>query len=296
MSAADQVRPSLAALVVEIDSLPICGQGKLRGKAMKYLRTLSAALLAAMFCSPTVFAAPMPGESFVVDGRCVTVTDVQNGQVSYEWREGNVRGNGSLPADWLGAHCNVGSARSPAAAQPTRQPANVPAQATNPDGTLRAPTGAPAETGFAQQILRVHNRYRCMHGVPPLQWSNDVAAYAQRWIEKAGYKHSNSYQTPLGPMGENLYWSSQPPSGADAAASWYDESQGYDYRREGSPGTGHFTAMIWKDVRYLGCGRVGGIVSCNYSTGAITKDCRVPNMLGCYVQQVLPLSKDAQFC
>jgi hypothetical protein len=43
----------------------------------------------------------------------------------------------------------------------------------------------------------------------------------------------------------------------DAAKGWYNElySPGYNYNRPGfTSGTGHFTAMVWKSTRELGCG------------------------------------------
>ena len=55
-------------------------------------------------------------------------------------------------------------------------------------------------------------------------------------------------------------------------------------------------AMIWKDAKYLGCGRANWTISCNYWSGTKTYDCTVPNMDGCYSQQVRPRSRDAEAC
>jgi hypothetical protein len=54
--------------------------------------------------------------------------------------------------------------------------------------------------------------------------------------------------------------------------------------------------MIWKDAKYLGCGQANGVISCNYWSGAKVVDCTVPNISGCYLQEVLPRSKDAKAC
>lgn len=252
---------------------------------MNPLLIISAALLAV--CTTAVSAAPARGERYLVDGRCVTIARADAEQVWYEWREGNASGSGSMGTDSLGERCSGGSAEQAAPAKPLRPPSNnAPAPAAGPAG----------DAAFAQQTLAAHNRLRCLHGVPPLQWRADVAAYAQRWVERGGFKHSDSYHSPLGPMGENLYGSSRTPSGADAAADWYSESKGYNYAREGSPGSGHFTAMIWKDAKYLGCGRAGGTVSCNYAPATTAMDCAVPNMGGCYKKQVMPVTKDASAC
>jgi hypothetical protein len=155
-----------------------------------------------------------------------------------------------------------------------------------------------SDAGFAQEILKAHNLYRCQHGVPPLLWNADVAAYAQNWVNKMGrvVKHSKSYDSPLGPMGENLYWGSAQPSVTDAVKSWYSEVSSYKFGSEGLSANRHFTAMIWKDAKYLGCGRANWTISCNYWSGTKTYDCTVPNMDGCYSQQVRPRSRDAEAC
>jgi hypothetical protein len=54
--------------------------------------------------------------------------------------------------------------------------------------------------------------------------------------------------------------------------------------------------MIWKDAKYLGCGRANGAISCNYWSGTKKADCTVPNMAGCYSQQVQPRSSEAEAC
>ncbi len=90
--------------------------------------------------------------------------------------------------------------------------------------------------------------------------------------------------------------SSRLPSGADAAKAWYGESAGYAYGADGSRGSGHFTAMIWKDARYLGCGRAKGNISCNYWPGPRAPSCAVPNMGGCYAAQVPSPARNASAC
>jgi Cysteine-rich secretory protein family len=152
-----------------------------------------------------------------------------------------------------------------------------------------------ADTPFAQEMLTAHNRLRCLHGAPPLAWSAAAADYAQRWVERSGFRHSDSYSSPLGPMGENLYATTGRVSAAEAVQLWYDESKGYDYSREGSMAAGHFTALIWQGARNVGCGQAGGTVSCNYLAGPAL-NCTVPNMSGCYVEQVRPVTRKASDC
>lgn len=151
------------------------------------------------------------------------------------------------------------------------------------------------DAAFAQDILRAHNQVRCLHGVPPLAWHAEVAAYARHWVRQGGFDHSDSYNAPIGPLGENLYGSSEVPMGAEAVQSWYSEVS--DYQPEDPSGAaGHFTAMVWKGARYLGCARAGGHLFCNYWSGTRTADCSTPNMQGCYREQVLPRVRTPAQC
>jgi len=53
---------------------------------------------------------------------------------------------------------------------------------------------------FTEEILNAHNNYRTEVEVPPLQWSEDLAASAQQWANKLAqtgtFEHSQA--------GENL--------------------------------------------------------------------------------------------
>jgi len=245
--------------------------------------------------APSPGAAQTPGGEYVVDGRCVTITEVRNGLVSYAWRAGSASGSGSLPAEMLGSRCTVPVARPPAGREAPRQ---APGELVPAPGAPAAAgqAGEAASAGFAQEILQAHNFYRCLHGVPPLQWHAQVARYAQDWVNRGIFEHSDTYNSPLGPMGENLYSSSHLPSGTDAARAWYSESAGYVYGSADSRGSGHFTAMIWKDARYLGCGRARGSISCNYWPGPQASGCAVPNMGGCFAAQVPSPARNASEC
>lgn len=72
--------------------------------------------------------------------------------------------------------------------------------------------------------------------------------------------------------GENIYWiSGGSPSGESVTDSWYGEIKDYNFARPGfGMKTGHFTQVVWKDSKEIGCGvaksrRGGTYVVCNYN-------------------------------
>ncbi len=105
-------------------------------------------VLVLLMAAPSSAAAQTPGSQYLVDGRCVTTTEVRNGQVSYAWRAGNASGSGSLPADMLGPRCTTPIARPPAGNQAPRQ---EPGEASPAPGAPAAAgrAGDAASAGFA---------------------------------------------------------------------------------------------------------------------------------------------------
>jgi uncharacterized protein YkwD len=101
----------------------------------------------------------------------------------------------------------------------------------------------------AQSLLDAHNLYRARHCAPPLTWSAEVAATAQRWANQCRFDHD--YNSGLG---ENLAWGTQ-LSAREAVDLWYGEKGEYNYSAPGfGAATGHFTQLIWRGSRQLGCG------------------------------------------
>ena len=138
-----------------------------------------------------------------------------------------------------------------------------------------------------KEILELHNSFRSKHCAPPLRWSKRVARVAQTWankLRKAGcaFDHSKNRK-----YGENLFFTgpSSNVSGRQAVETWYEESRSYNFKSAGfAPNTGHFTQLIWRGTRELGCGKSqcngGDIWVCNYSPPG--------NMGGGYRENVLP--------
>jgi uncharacterized protein YkwD len=111
-----------------------------------------------------------------------------------------------------------------------------------------------------QDFLDMHNMYRCMHGVPPVTWSNAVADNAQKYVHgMTRMKHAQSYKItpPAGPAGENLAMGSAGMSAKRATEMWYAEVSNcgpFPGCKDGSRGvTGHFTPIVWKGVKEIGC-------------------------------------------
>lgn len=127
----------------------------------------------------------------------------------------------------------------------------------------------------AQDIRAIaahHNKVRADVGVGPLQWSPALANYAQEWADHlAGTTCAMKHRTePL--YGENLF---QGTVGAytalEAAKAWEGEKKDYHggaLTRSNAQPAGHYTQMVWRDTRMLGCGEAVCnnmlIVACNY--------------------------------
>jgi glioma pathogenesis-related protein 2 len=128
------------------------------------------------------------------------------------------------------------------------------------------------------EVLSKHNALRAKHGVPALSWSGKLANTAQEWANKCVFEHSNNG------LGENLAQGDGFPP-AQFVQDWYDEIGQYDFNNPGfSGGTGHFTQVVWKDTKQVGCGIAqcdgGALLVCNYSPAG--------NMEGQYPDNVPP--------
>ena len=116
----------------------------------------------------------------------------------------------------------------------------------------KAATGAidpSVDQDYNKKALAAHNKYRALHGVPPVEIDWDVALGAQQWADKMSadgeMKHSGGDERPG--CGENLAMHSDEKllKDTDAATDmWYLEinDPGYDFDSPGfASGTGHFT-------------------------------------------------------
>ncbi len=143
------------------------------------------------------------------------------------------------------------------------------------------------ETGRMVGMTEAHNRFRrmsdAMPPMPALVWDTELAAVAQAYSEElartgCGLTHSsNGY-------GENLYWQrGLTVSAEDVVAGWHEEIECYTFGpfmrgdscnracvdAMNASGCGHYTQVVWRDTRRLGCGMAtcssgAEIWTCNY--------------------------------
>ncbi len=158
--------------------------------------------------------------------------------------------------------------------------------------------GMPGALGllpWQQEALDAHNTHRSKHCVPPLTWDAGLAAGAQKWADRCVFEAES-------PSGENIYLGSGEEASAQAAVNWWHgEIRNYNFSDPGPEPwlkTGHFTQVVWRDTKRLGCGmatcpnpigergdQLGALYVCRYSP-------RSPMSLGStadYQQNVLPL-------
>ncbi|KAF8650036.1 hypothetical protein AX16_005453 [Volvariella volvacea WC 439] len=101
------------------------------------------------------------------------------------------------------------------------------------------------------EVVNQHNSYRARYGAPPVTWSDALYPATQQWADQCRFQHSNSG----GKWGENLAAGTGNAYGfSNAMKSWMDEASKYDYNKPGfTPGTGHFTQVVWKSSRQVAC-------------------------------------------
>jgi hypothetical protein len=150
--------------------------------------------------------------------------------------------------------------------------------------SLSLPAAERVPDAFDTALLDVHNEYRALHGVQPMQWSPALAAEAQSWADTCGPQDHATAEIMKG-AGENLAALGSTDALGDPAAlakrakeGWYDEEKVYDYNNPGfnmrggsqELQTGHFTQWVWADTNELGC----GVAACPNSDFPMWMVCR----------------------
>lgn len=124
-----------------------------------------------------------------------------------------------------------------------------------------------------ETLLAEHNKWRSRVGVSALKWSSEMEELAKDWA----YKLSRTYNCRMihrsSNYGENIFWSNYPVTAKYVVDYWAEERFNYDYSSASckvGKVCGHYTQIVWKDTREVGCGRAlcqrgEEIWVCNYN-------------------------------
>ncbi|KAJ4951039.1 hypothetical protein NE237_027871 [Protea cynaroides] len=129
--------------------------------------------------------------------------------------------------------------------------------------------------GESLEFLFAHNMVRALKWELPLMWDNQLENYARWWAgqRQSDCKLEHSFPEDGFKLGENIYWgsgSSWTPK--DAVSAWANEVKYYNYESntcQAGQMCGHYTQIVWKNTRRIGCARVvcddGDVfMTCNY--------------------------------
>jgi uncharacterized protein YkwD len=170
---------------------------------------------------------------------------------------------------------------SPATASSDEQP-STPRTSSDPvEPTEPTPTPTPTADPFAAAFVDAHNRARAnvsppaKPALPPVRWSDELAASARAWAQRCEFEHNAKSD-----YGENLAARTDQADPATVVASWAVEAEHYDHRRNRCASgevCGHYTQVVWRGSTTIGCaaarcsggGPFGGgewfMWVCNYS-------------------------------
>jgi uncharacterized protein YkwD len=116
------------------------------------------------------------------------------------------------------------------------------------------PLLAASPSPFVHDMLAAHNAVRGRAGVPRLVWSGRLAIAAEYWADTL-VKSNKFEHNPKTPYGENLFeivGASASP--AEIVSEWASEEKNYNHATNScSRVCGHYTQIVWRDTRELGC-------------------------------------------
>lgn len=103
-------------------------------------------------------------------------------------------------------------------------------------------------------MLMAHNEVRKRAEVPPLAWSNHLAAVAQDWADHL-LSQGQFYHRPRPVYGENLLEiNGSRALAAEVVAIWAGEASNYSYGSNTCRGMcGHYTQLVWSSTHEVGC-------------------------------------------
>ena len=145
--------------------------------------------------------------------------------------------------------------------------------------TVPAVTGSKMVKEDAQIALDFHNKIRKEVAVAPLEWSTELAAYAQLWANKLAeggckleHRPGNGKWAQL--YGENIFFgTAKGLTALDASKAWYGEIKDFTYGKlnlDNWVKVAHYTQMVWRSTSKIGiatatCPSGATIIVANYS-------------------------------
>jgi hypothetical protein len=153
---------------------------------------------------------------------------------------------------------------------------------------VATPSAIPPGGPLKSQLLAAHNAHRARHCAPPLQWSAQLARAAEGWAHELVRRGCPLEHSQLA-HGENLAAGTQGGfAPGDFVDMWYREVGGYRFKRgRFSMSTGHFTQLIWRDTRRVGC----ALGACDNGLELLVCEYDPPgNVEGRFEANVLPTS------
>ena len=141
--------------------------------------------------------------------------------------------------------------------------------------------GTAWRANFNERLIGAQNLERAAVGVPPLRWNYHLASDARAWANELAatgrFEHSPD-ERGKELQGENL-WAGTPRAYSAEAMVGLWSAEKKDYRPGVFPNNsksgdvenvGHYTQMIWRETREVGCatavGRDEEFLVCRYST------------------------------
>lgn len=116
---------------------------------------------------------------------------------------------------------------------------------------------------LATEIVSAHNAARAEVGVEPMRWNPGLAADAEEWARHlaATGRFEHDERERGDPEGENLWMGTRGHYPVQRMVkAWEEEKRAFrpgrfpDNSRTGSwQDVGHYTQMVWKDTREVGC-------------------------------------------
>src|SRR5215213_4257796 len=140
-------------------------------------------------------------------------------------------------------------------------------------------TGSVVTKEDAQTALDFHNKVRKDVNVPSLEWSQELAAFAQLWANKlAGGGCKLEHRPSTGKWaqlyGENIFFgTAKGLTALEASKAWYSEIKDFTNAKltlDNWTKVAHYTQMVWRTTTKIGiakaaCPSGATIIVANYS-------------------------------